>query len=119
MVCPAGRPEPARKDSGVWGEGRGSLNLDAILRRSERENIKKLETGSELFMNTPRFSSAVVILLVVILLAVLVVLLIVVLLVVLIALLIILVVLIGHDNYLLLKECNSSMSMSGHNIQKV
>ena len=91
------------------GEGRGSLNLDVILPRSERENIKKLETGSELFMNTPRFSSAIVVLLIIVLLAVLVVLLIVVLLVVLVVLL---VVLIGHDAYLLLKECNSSMSRS-------
>ena len=66
-------------------------------------------------MNTPRFFSAVVILLIVVLLAVLIVLLVVVLLVVL--LIVLVVVLIGHGSYLLLKECNSSMPISGGDIR--
>lgn len=66
-------------------------------------------------MNTPRFSSAVVVLLIVVLLAVLVVLLV----VLAVLLIVLVVVLIGHDNYLLLKECNSSMSIYGCDILKI
>ena len=68
-------------------------------------------------MNTPRFASAVIVLLTVVLLILLVVVLLVVL-VILVVLLVVLVVLVGHDNYLLLKECNSSMSIYGYNIRK-
>jgi len=110
-----------RRSGEQWSlgeEGRGSLNLAVILHWDEHENIKKLGTGSELFMNTPRFALSVVlaVLMIVVLLAVLVVLLVVVLLVIL--LIILVVVLIGHGFYLLLKECNSSMSAFVWNIHE-
>lgn len=68
-------------------------------------------------MNTPHFMLSIIlaVLLIVVLLAVLIVLLVIILLVVL--LIVLVVVLIGHDTYLLLKECNSSMSAFVRNIR--
>jgi len=54
LVCPAGRPSRPGRTVEFVEEGRGSLNLDAILLRNQGGKIKKLGTGSEFFVNTPR-----------------------------------------------------------------
>lgn len=53
MVCPSVRPEPARGTVEFGVRGEGTLNLDVILPEDRCKNIKKLETWSERFVNTP------------------------------------------------------------------
>ncbi len=45
--APAGRPEPARKDSRVWDKGRGFPILMSVYSGSEK-NIKNSESWGEL-----------------------------------------------------------------------